>query len=564
MLKWDQAVKLCILWPLMVCLHANCLIAIPCISRIEPTISHACGGKVVTIEGIGFTNVTTVNFGDQPATFNLNSDSLITATIPPHTPQVVPITLVTADGKSEITQEAYFTYRGELWAFEANHDQNTVTAFDPTTQETLESISLKGKPHAMAMATDGTKLVVTLEDENEKVIIDTARLCILPDANPNISTLPISEQSLFVKMPAQPPFAKFSYQLAASDSTILFDAAESVSPVGAIVDYAWNFGDGETVKTSEPSVSHHYLQQGTYSVTLSMTNAAGLSCLRSIEVVTSEISEDVDITRINSSAYISGRIGESFKYVISTTSPAVSYDANGLPPGLSLNSITGEITGIPTTSGIFSAILFAIYADGTDVKPLTVSIIKCEVPILTPETFTEGLENHHYTTTIEASGVLPPFIFGVHSGNLPPGLFLNQTTGVLSGTPKQSGTFHFTISATDQQQCVGVRAYTLIINAVVVCPAPRFVAKPLGVGVMGQFYSEIISIAGGKPPITFSTKTRKLPSRIEIGCDIWNNFRNSHGSGNLFFYRHSEKPVRKSCDAPLCHYHKIILQFICF
>ena len=56
-----------------------------------------------------------------------------------------------------------------------------------------------------------------------------------------------------------------------------------------------------------------------------------------------------------------------------------------------------------------------------------------------------------YSYTFAASG-LPTPEFDVHSGTLPPGLSLNETTGELTGEPTEAGTFTFTIEAHNGQE----------------------------------------------------------------------------------------------------------------
>jgi PKD repeat protein len=56
---------------------------------------------------------------------------------------------------------------------------------------------------------------------------------------------------------------------------IRFDASRSFDPDGQITAYHWDFGDG--TGSSEATVSHPYRNPGTYKVTLSVTDDAGLS-----------------------------------------------------------------------------------------------------------------------------------------------------------------------------------------------------------------------------------------------------------------------------------------------
>ncbi|QLH37562.1 MAG: PKD domain-containing protein [Parachlamydiaceae bacterium] len=67
-----------------------------------------------------------------------------------------------------------------------------------------------------------------------------------------------------------------------------FDASKSVSPVGTIVSYAWNFGDGQTAVTTSPFISHTYATTGVFNVTLVVTNSAGTSTAQTFPGTTME------------------------------------------------------------------------------------------------------------------------------------------------------------------------------------------------------------------------------------------------------------------------------------
>ena len=60
-----------------------------------------------------------------------------------------------------------------------------------------------------------------------------------------------------------------------------------------------------------------------------------------------------------------------------------------------------------------------------------------------------GLVGVPYTTTFPASGGVTPYDFTISHGSLPPGLGVNATTGVVTGTPTEAGTFPFTVLLTD-------------------------------------------------------------------------------------------------------------------
>jgi len=68
-----------------------------------------------------------------------------------------------------------------------------------------------------------------------------------------------------------PPVASFSYT--ADNLTVSFDASGSTDPDGTIVAYSWDFGDGGT--GSSVNVVHTYPSEGTYLVTLVVTDNLG-------------------------------------------------------------------------------------------------------------------------------------------------------------------------------------------------------------------------------------------------------------------------------------------------
>ncbi|PYU10769.1 MAG: hypothetical protein DMG37_19195, partial [Acidobacteria bacterium] len=62
-----------------------------------------------------------------------------------------------------------------------------------------------------------------------------------------------------------------------------------------------------------------------------------------------------------------------------------------------------------------------------------------------------GVVSSPYSQNLSASGGASPYMWSLQSGSLPPGLTLSSS-GLISGTPTQAGTFNFTVQVTDSSQ----------------------------------------------------------------------------------------------------------------
>jgi hypothetical protein len=138
--------------------------------------------------------------------------------------------------------------------------------------------------------------------------------------------------------------------------------------------------------------------------------------------------------------------------------------AGALPPGLSLSS-AGLLWGTPTSFGGYTFTITATDANGCLANRIYALTLDCPPITITPATLPDGTIGVPYgLITITASGGIGPYTFAVSSGALPPGLTLSAG-GVLSGTPTSSGSFTFTITATDSVGCQGTRTYNITIAA---------------------------------------------------------------------------------------------------
>jgi PKD repeat protein len=74
------------------------------------------------------------------------------------------------------------------------------------------------------------------------------------------------------------PVANFTFwpDVGVVNKTVIFDASASYSPLGFdIVNYTWNFGDGNITTVNTPTINHTYSSTGTYTVSLRVTDSEG-------------------------------------------------------------------------------------------------------------------------------------------------------------------------------------------------------------------------------------------------------------------------------------------------
>ncbi|MDF2457315.1 MAG: hypothetical protein K0R51_3308 [Cytophagaceae bacterium] len=83
---------------------------------------------------------------------------------------------------------------------------------------------------------------------------------------------------------------------------------------------------------------------------------------------------EIAVPVINSSLTGTATAGAAYTYTISATNTPTSYNATGLPAGLSINTSNGVISGTPTGSGTSTITITATNMAGTDTKTFTLTI----------------------------------------------------------------------------------------------------------------------------------------------------------------------------------------------
>ncbi|WP_456600681.1 Ig domain-containing protein, partial [Blastococcus sp. SYSU DS0616] len=130
-----------------------------------------------------------------------------------------------------------------------------------------------------------------------------------------------------------------------------------------------------------------------------------------------------------------------------------SVTTGSLPPGLSLSSASGRISGRPTASGTSSFTVEAVDRRGTKATAgLELSVTSARLPVqVTSTSLPDATVGERYGVRLHASGGRRPYRWSVTTGSLPPGLSLSSASGRISGRPTAFGTSSFTVEAVDRR-----------------------------------------------------------------------------------------------------------------
>jgi hypothetical protein len=295
-------------------------------------------------------------------------------------------------------------------------------------------------------------------------------------------------------------------------SPVITSAASATGVVGSAFSYtitatnsptsysASGLPAGLSIKTTTGAITGTPTVSGASSVLLSATNAVGTGNA----VLALTINGTQPKPAITSATTAKAALGSAFSYIITASNSPTSYDASGLPSGLSVNTATGAITGTPTVSGTSSVSIGATNAGGTGEAILTLTVSP-PAPVITSAASATGIVGSAFSYTITANNSPTSF----NATGLPAGLTVTTATGVISGTPTATGTSSVTISAIN---AVGTGNAVLALTINASQSKPAITSAATATAALGSAFS--YTITASNSPTSYSATG--LPSGLSV------------------------------------------------
>ena len=171
-------------------------------------------------------------------------------------------------------------------------------------------------------------------------------------------------------------------------------------------------------------------------------NAEGKGTLATLAITTTSIPNGT----------VQNPYSDSLSATGGTTPYTWSLASGSLPPEITLDGSTGVLAGKATASGQFS---FNVQVQDASTpaqqatQALTLSVVPATSPLqINTGSLPAGAVQVAYSAALSASGGANPYTWSAIGGTIPPGLGLS-TSGTISGTPTQAGTFVFSTQVKD-------------------------------------------------------------------------------------------------------------------
>lgn len=273
---------------------------------------------------------------------------------------------------------------------------------------------------------------------------------------------------------------------------------------------AGNLPPGLSFDTASGMLSGMPQAVGTFPLSITIADANGFTATEALDLVVAAPVISVAAEFAEAGAFVSyaGQVtasGGTAPYGFSVTEGV-------LPAGLSLDPQSGAVSGTPRVVGASGFTITVTDANGFAASvPVSINVAQVFTVIL-PADLAAAREFQPYGQVLTATGGTAPYAYTISAGALPDGLEFDAETGTISGTPQISGSFAFTLTATDANGVAGSASYTLDVAQAATLAS----GADLAPATAGTPYDQALEIAGGLAPYRFTLVSGDLPNGLSF------------------------------------------------
>lgn len=335
------------------------------------------------------------------------------------------------------------------------------------------------------------------------------------------SSAPLKGATTRIHLNVLAPFDIYTTDLPSGHTNVVYDAI--IQPLGAA--QSWQITAGQlppglqstNASLTQIEITGTPTTAGSFTFTIQATSTDNPPRLAS-KNFTIAIDSNAAITTSSLPDLITQR---PYDVTLSAVNGTLPYHWSVLPPGLpnglNLNADTGEVSGT-YSQGIYQnpyPIVFQVTDSAANPTSSTRSLPVHMLDALNiyGSYYQNATQRQQYFGYLGVSGGTYPYAWSIASGNLPPGLKLDQS-GSVNGTPTTLGTYNFTVQVTDSTspQQTAQSAQTITVSPPALLVMPSLPGRlPLNVAFDG-----FIAAQGGTPPYTWSLSNGSLPPGLQL------------------------------------------------
>jgi putative Ig domain-containing protein/centrosomal CEP192-like protein/Ig-like domain-containing protein len=295
----------------------------------------------------------------------------------------------------------------------------------------------------------------------------------------------------------------------------------ALSATGGVAPYTWSITSGAlptglNLNSSSGQITGTPRTAGTFTFMAQVTDSsptpqiatasAAVLTLQLLQITTTSLPDPEVQTNYSVTLMASGGM----------TPYVWSISSGSLPPGLTLDSSTGVISGVPMSTGSYAFTVEVSDPPSAPQKSSRNLNAKVQPKLqVTTNNLPTGQPQVAYSAALTASGGTTPYSWSISSGALPIGLTLGSSNGFISGTPTQSGTFSFAAQVGDSAGHTAQQALSIQVAA----PSPFSISTTsLPPGTVSVAYSTTLQTTGGTTPNSWSISAGALPPGLSLSA----------------------------------------------